>query len=427
MADTSSTSVRQLKKQLLDMEINSDCIDKWELEQRLSNLAATPPAEHYHVNSSANDMQPSRLQLHVKWQRQTLDIDIPIFPNSTVCDLMLGIHAQHGDTPVPSSQRLIYRGQSLEPSNLLSAKASLHGATLMLLRKTRVEPLSVNVRWVSGRVLEQLEVAAEDTVLEVKQRCEASLQLRRGGTVLWHAGLVLPNHMCLSAFNLCDGSCLYLLPRVTLQDRKSVKMSLADMLQAQMPTVSANNKETGAPATMRSGHCLSGSSGDGLRKLVDLASNGTKVEIELCQREIREEEMYEKMVTVVDSNFKSLQKSALTDEEGVPRGGGKFTGLRKGFLNGPNKKKRARQPSPLEPEPNKQQRLESKPTTEHCHHCARRVPLTMQLQNRCRCGHLFCCSHMHNHKCSFNHQELEKQRLARENPKINNSQHMDLL
>merc|ERR1712054_438466 len=94
----------------------SDCIEKWELEQRLSNLAATPPAEPLHVNSSANDMQPSRWQLHVKWQRQILDIDIPIFPDSTVSDLMLSIHAQHGDTPVPSSQRLIYRGQSLEPS-----------------------------------------------------------------------------------------------------------------------------------------------------------------------------------------------------------------------------------------------------------------------------------------------------------------------
>jgi len=56
-----------------------------------------------------------------------------------------------------------------------------------------------------------------------------------------------------------------------------------------------------------------------------------------------------------------------------------------------------------------------------CKTCECRLPLTAATTSSCACGELFCASHMHAHECPFDFRAREQQKLAKSNPKVENS------
>ncbi|ORX44266.1 hypothetical protein DM01DRAFT_248999, partial [Hesseltinella vesiculosa] len=56
-----------------------------------------------------------------------------------------------------------------------------------------------------------------------------------------------------------------------------------------------------------------------------------------------------------------------------------------------------------------------------CFVCRLKIPLAKQLTNKCRCEYVFCDSHRYpdKHDCQFDHVSLDKDILAKNNPKLN--------
>merc|ERR1712070_183557 len=135
-----------------------------------------------------------------------------------------------------------------------------------------------------------------------------------------------------------------------------------------------------------------------------------------------EEEVYQRMVQAVEQNFVQRKERKSYDNNASAPQAAKFQGLRKGFLNAPPPRKKQRMKAQERPE-----MAVVAPDTSSCKQCQKKIPLTMQLQSRCRCGHSFCCQHLHEHKCTFDHREVAKQRLQKENPKIQSQHSQQLL
>ena len=53
-----------------------------------------------------------------------------------------------------------------------------------------------------------------------------------------------------------------------------------------------------------------------------------------------------------------------------------------------------------------------------CKTCDCRLPLTAHASSICKCGHMFCAAHMHNHKCSFDFRSGARKKLDETNPKV---------
>ncbi|KAI7857021.1 hypothetical protein BDC45DRAFT_436473 [Circinella umbellata] len=75
-------------------------------------------------------------------------------------------------------------------------------------------------------------------------------------------------------------------------------------------------------------------------------------------------------------------------------------------------------------EEEKEEQLPSKPVqknTGRCFMCRSKIPLAKQLSNKCRCEYVFCDSHRYpdKHDCDFDHASLDKDILAKKNPKLN--------
>ena len=113
-----------------------------------------------------------------------------------------------------------------------------------------------------------------------------------------------------------------------------------------------------------------------------------------------------------------------------------FSGLAKGFLNAPRKRRaRATAAAPAvevteTPAPEEVASFvaaragEAKKkgaAREMCKVCEIRLPLTACVHSVCKCGHVFCGRHLHDHTCSFDHRELHKRRLLAANPKLSAS------
>ncbi|KAI8143178.1 hypothetical protein BJV82DRAFT_578894 [Fennellomyces sp. T-0311] len=78
----------------------------------------------------------------------------------------------------------------------------------------------------------------------------------------------------------------------------------------------------------------------------------------------------------------------------------------------------SRQEEPQEEQP------PSKPvqkSTGRCFMCRTKIPLAKQLSNKCRCEYVFCDSHRYpdKHDCDFDHASMDKDILAKKNPKLN--------
>ncbi|KAI8060452.1 hypothetical protein BC940DRAFT_312041 [Gongronella butleri] len=56
-----------------------------------------------------------------------------------------------------------------------------------------------------------------------------------------------------------------------------------------------------------------------------------------------------------------------------------------------------------------------------CFMCRVKIPLAKQLTNKCRCDYVFCDSHRYpdKHECQFDHASMDKDILAKNNPKLN--------
>ncbi|KAI9494479.1 hypothetical protein BDB00DRAFT_938263 [Zychaea mexicana] len=59
--------------------------------------------------------------------------------------------------------------------------------------------------------------------------------------------------------------------------------------------------------------------------------------------------------------------------------------------------------------------------TGRCFMCRSKIPLAKQLSNKCRCDYVFCDSHRYpdKHDCDFDHASMDKDILAKKNPKLN--------
>ncbi|KAF7721170.1 zinc finger domain-containing protein [Apophysomyces ossiformis] len=56
-----------------------------------------------------------------------------------------------------------------------------------------------------------------------------------------------------------------------------------------------------------------------------------------------------------------------------------------------------------------------------CFVCRGKIPLAKQVSNKCRCEYVFCDAHRYpdKHECGFDHASLDKDILAKNNPKLN--------
>ena len=61
-----------------------------------------------------------------------------------------------------------------------------------------------------------------------------------------------------------------------------------------------------------------------------------------------------------------------------------------------------------------------------CKHCRKKLSL---ISFTCKCGHLYCITHQnpHIHNCSYNYLKENKQKLEKDNPKIESSMDKKLL
>lgn len=50
--------------------------------------------------------------------------------------------------------------------------------------------------------------------------------------------------------------------------------------------------------------------------------------------------------------------------------------------------------------------------------CKERLTLATQLTGKCRCGPSYCSKHKISHGCTFDYQQMTKEKLTKDNPKI---------
>ena len=58
-----------------------------------------------------------------------------------------------------------------------------------------------------------------------------------------------------------------------------------------------------------------------------------------------------------------------------------------------------------------------KPKKQKCYHCKKKVGLIIL---KCKCGHIFCQSHLnaHSHNCTYDYKKEKKESLEKNNPKL---------
>ena len=58
-----------------------------------------------------------------------------------------------------------------------------------------------------------------------------------------------------------------------------------------------------------------------------------------------------------------------------------------------------------------------KQTKTKCHHCNKKIGLIVL---KCKCGHIFCQSHLnaHSHNCTYDYKKEKKESLEKNNPKL---------
>lgn len=66
---------------------------------------------------------------------------------------------------------------------------------------------------------------------------------------------------------------------------------------------------------------------------------------------------------------------------------------------------------------NKSDSTKSKPKKIKCYHCKKKVGMIIL---KCKCGHIFCQSHLnaHSHNCTYDYKKEKKESLEKNNPKL---------
>lgn len=168
----------------------------------------------------------------VKFKGHQLAVDAT---TTSLQDFKRRLHKAHADAgvPMPKQQRLIHAGRVLSEENWtehVRGKAIGSGRmTLMLMEQKAVSELRLVVRHVTGTVLTGFSVNDTTTVKQLTERAQQELARRRGSSDLFNAkhvlfaeGMVLDEHMPLSAFSMLgDGSIVYLLPSLQAAFRKA--------------------------------------------------------------------------------------------------------------------------------------------------------------------------------------------------------------
>jgi len=93
-------------------------------------------------------------------------------------------------------------------------------------------------------------------------------------------------------------------------------------------------------------------------------------------------------------------------------------GLAKGFLNAPRRRRKPATPTVAPAVAAASAGTESRCARNACKACGVRLPLTAYLGCGCKCGHVFCAAHLHEHDCPFDHRAIHKRKLAAANPKL---------
>lgn len=50
----------------------------------------------------------------------------------------------------------------------------------------------------------------------------------------------------------------------------------------------------------------------------------------------------------------------------------------------------------------------------NCNKCTKGLPLTF----KCKCGHQVCIKHRFEHECTFDHKNISREQLAKNNPTV---------
>lgn len=48
--------------------------------------------------------------------------------------------------------------------------------------------------------------------------------------------------------------------------------------------------------------------------------------------------------------------------------------------------------------------------------CKRNIPLSLQFN--CKCGVMYCRTHLHNHNCQFDYKEEHREQLKKDHPRL---------
>ena len=73
--------------------------------------------------------------------------------------------------------------------------------------------------------------------------------------------------------------------------------------------------------------------------------------------------------------------------------------------------------SPIENSQNTKVKKPHKKKKKRCSHqeCKKKLKIT---DYACKCGNIYCSSHRHNHKCTFDFQKEAREKLTKQNPLV---------
>ena len=53
-----------------------------------------------------------------------------------------------------------------------------------------------------------------------------------------------------------------------------------------------------------------------------------------------------------------------------------------------------------------------------CEACRKKLNAMMIIVNKCRCGGIYCVTHLHDHDCTFDYNKSFREKMSKELPKI---------
>ncbi|KAG2227932.1 hypothetical protein INT45_011955 [Circinella minor] len=158
---------------------------------------------------------------------------------------------------------------------------------------------------------------------------------------------------------------------------------------------------------------------------------GNKIYNNMCSKCFREQADQQNKNQVLENNEPIINKpitTTTTSEPLLEQGKELKTPSTPTKEESPSQNEQQREEQSANAETSRQEeekeQLPSKPVqknTGRCFMCRSKIPLAKQLSNKCRCDYVFCDSHRYpdKHDCDFDHASMDKDILAKKNPKLN--------